>query len=85
MKVINKKNFLLNYLNFPLEFPMKPDVFPPKKLVLGLDLGLEPDPGSEFNSIHFAMDINKSLKFLRPKSFWVYKFLTILKLLKKIS
>ncbi len=34
----------------------------PKKINSGLD--------SEFNSIHFGIEINKSLKFLRPKNFW---------------
>jgi hypothetical protein len=33
----------------------------PKPINLGLD--------SEFNSIHFGIEINKCLKFLRPKKF----------------
>ena len=28
-----------------------------------------------FNSIHFGSEINKCLKFLRTKSFWVHIFL----------
>ena len=48
-----------------------------------LGLGSEPilkpktqrDPDSEFNYVHFGIEINRCLKFLRPKSFLVQKFL----------
>jgi len=45
-----------------------------EKINLGLD--------SEFNSIHFGIEINRSLKFLRPNKFLGQKLK--LKLLKKI-
>jgi hypothetical protein len=37
---------------------------------------------SDFNSIHFGIEINKYLKFLTPKNVWVEKFFTFLKILK---
>ena len=39
---------------------------PKKKYILGLGPGCEPKPkiNSEFNSIHFSIEINKRLKFL---------------------
>ena len=56
--------------------------------MLGLGPGCGPKPkpkiNSEFNSIHFGIEINKCLKFLTPKNFLVLKFLTFLKILKKI-
>ena len=40
-------------------------------LCLGPGCGPKPKPkiNSEFNSIHFGVEINKSLKFLRAKKF----------------
>ena len=53
----------------------KPDISPQKKYILGLGPGCETKPktkiNSEFNSIHFGIEINKRLKFLTPISFWV--------------
>ena len=46
-----------------------------------MGLGPSTDP---FNSIDFCIEINKCIQFLTPKSFWVKKLLTFLKLLKKI-
>ncbi len=50
---------------------------PKKKYILGLGPGCEPKTkinlglDSEFNSIHFDLEINKRLKFLTPISFCV--------------
>jgi len=59
------------------------DFSPKKKCILGLGPGCGPKPkpkiNSEFNSMHFGVEINKRLKFLTPKNFWVLKnFLKIL-------
>ena len=68
---------------------MLQDFSPQKKYILGLGPGceLKPKPqtkiNSEFNSIHFGIEINKRLKFLTPKNVRGYKFLTFLKILKK--
>ena len=46
-----------------------------RKKILGLGPGCEPKPkpkiNSEFNSIHFGIEIKKRLQFLTPLSFWV--------------
>ena len=64
------------------------------RLVMSLGFGSGPRPNLKtkinlcldykFNSIHSGIEINKCLKFLTPKSFWVQKFLTFLKLFKKV-
>ena len=50
-------------------------LFPQKKYILGLgpEHGPKPRPkiNSEFNSIHFGIEINKLSKFLTLISFWV--------------
>ena len=38
----------------------------------------------ESDSIQFVIEINKFKKILKHKYFWVQKFLTFLKLLKKV-
>ena len=57
--------------------------------MLGLGPGCGPKPkpkiNSEFNSIHFGIEINKCLKFLTPKNFWVLKFPANINALVKIS
>ena len=52
--------------------------FHPKKSIYwvwvpGVDPNQNPktEINSEFNSIHFGIEINKRLKFLTPISFWV--------------
>jgi hypothetical protein len=55
----NKKSYLVYFDNFHFHFFTYGQTLDPKKINLGLD--------SEFNSIHFCIEINKSLKFLRPE------------------
>ena len=51
------------------------DISPKKKYILGPVWGPKPKPktkiNSEFNSLHFCIEINKRLKFLTLVSFWV--------------
>ena len=53
--------------------------FAQKKYILGLSPGWESKPkinlglDSELVSIHFGIEINKRLKFLKPISFWASK------------
>ena len=58
--------------------PLNQTFYPQKTRVLGLGLDYK------LNSINFGIEINEYFKFLRPISFWVLKFLTFMKLLKKI-
>jgi len=71
--ILNKKKFcfwvwiwvsiLIFFLNFKI------------KLVLGPGCGPKTKPetkiNSEFNSIHFGIEINKHFKFLTPKNVWL--------------
>jgi hypothetical protein len=70
---------------------LRSDISPKKKYILGLGpkCELKPKPktiiNSEFNSIHFCVEINKRLKFLKPKSFWVLKNPNFFKNFEKIQ
>ena len=66
--------FVYNVVIFTIstQYYCKSDILPQKKYILGLgpECELKPKPkiNSEFNSIHFGIEINKRLKFLTPKN-----------------
>ena len=62
-----------------MQFAQKADISPPKKVYIGSRSRVRTqtqaqklmDVDSEFNSIHFGIEIKKRLKMFTPISFWV--------------